>query len=752
LARYSGQGDGPVVLDNWKTDPRPTVVLQGKLPAGSTLHPELSFDGRRILFSYCDYSRPDKNLRRFFIYECGLDSSGLRQITGTRRDPLEGIDGRECVLIEDWDPCYLPDGGIAFVSTRNQGSVRCHFGDRYCPTFTLYRCEADGSQIRPMVFGEANEWDPSLLDDGRVIWTRWDYINRHDTIFQSLWTIRPDGTGTQHFYGNYTRNPCSIMEARSIPGSRKVVATASAHHSYTAGSIIIVDPLRGQDGQEPLERVTPEIPFPETEGWGRRAAATPWALNEDLFLCAYSLDKHASQGQDNSHISFAIYLVDTLGGRELIYRDQAQSCFSPIPIRPHPTPPLLPSVLPEDPPEKTGTFYVENVYQSTESIPRGTVKRLRVVEVLPQTAQCVPPRSATLFETAKRIVGSVPVNKDGSVAFRAPAERSLLFQLLDADDQCVMSMRSFVYLHPGEKQGCTCCHEPRGNSPTASHGYATAAAAGRMTASKILDLQPPVGPRYEGGLSFARTVQPVLDRYCISCHGLEKTEGGINLLGTMPAGTADAEKLYASRAYRTLMGKPGLVAIAIRNEETPRSRPKDYFSHAGRLAKMLLHGDSNHPPLGDPGGLDRDSFRRVVQWLDLNAQFYGDYSWNKPDWRRISVQGEKNLRRHIRKTFGAQTAEQPLSALVNKSMPELSRILQAPLAETAGGWGQFENGWPEKNHPGYAAMLKLVKASIEPSPHKDIHGTSGRENGPCHSNWVRKARADYRKQAMSSEQ
>ena len=225
-----------------------------------------------------------------------VDGSGLRQITGTADDPLDGFDGRETVLIEDWDPCYLPDGGIAFISTRNQGGVRCHHGGRYCPTYTLYRCEYDGSDIRPMVYGEANEWDPSVLHDGRIIWTRWDYINRHDTIYQSLWTIRPDGTGTAHFYGNYTRNPCSIAEARAIPGSHKVVATATAHHSYTAGSIIVIDPLVGQDGDAPLERITPEIPFPETEGWGQQAAATPWPLNEDLFLVAYSHERHARQG------------------------------------------------------------------------------------------------------------------------------------------------------------------------------------------------------------------------------------------------------------------------------------------------------------------------------------------------------------------------------------------------------------------------------------------------------------------------
>ncbi len=333
LGRHSGVGDGLVVLDSWKDQPRETVLLEGQLPAGSVLHPDLSFDAQRILFSYCDHTPANPTRRRFFVYEIGIDGSGLRQVTGTEQDGLEGAHGRDSVLIEDWDACYLPDGGFAFVSTRNQGGVRCHFGDRYCPTYTLYRGELDGTGIRPMAFGEANEWDPSVMHDGSIIWTRWDYINRNDTFFQSLWTTRPDGTSPEHFYGNYTRNPCSIAEARAIPGSRKVVATATAHHSYTAGSIIVIDPYRGQDGQEPITRITPETVFPETEGWADSAYATPWPINEDLFLVAYSAAPHTSQGKNRAANDYAIYLIDTLGGRELIYRDESMSCFCPIPLQ-----------------------------------------------------------------------------------------------------------------------------------------------------------------------------------------------------------------------------------------------------------------------------------------------------------------------------------------------------------------------------------------------------------------------------------
>lgn len=732
LGRYSGIGDGLVVLDSWKEQPRETVLLKDQLPAGSVLHPDLSFDAQRILFSYCDHTPTNPTHRRFFVYEIGIDGSGLRQVTGTEQDSLAGAHGRDTVLIEDWDACYLPDGGFAFVSTRNQGGVRCHFGDRYCPTYTLYRGELDGTGIRPMAYGEANEWDPSVLHDGSIIWTRWDYINRHDTLFQSLWTTRPDGTSPEHFYGNYTRNPCSIAEARAIPGSRKVVATATAHHSYTAGSIIVVDPYLGQDGPEPITRITPETAFPETEGWADSAYATPWPLSEDLFLVAYSANPHTSQGKQRAANDYAIYLIDTLGGRELIYRDETMSCFCPLPIQPRPTPPTLPSLhsLADSKSaavDASGVFYVQNVYESDAQIEPGSVKSLRVVRVDSQTTQTVPPRSAVLFETAKKILGTVPVAEDGSAAFRVPAGESLLFQLLDENGMAVMGMRSFTYVHPGETVSCVGCHAP----PSAP--LARDRSLNNVT---VHELQPPVGPQYEGGLSFARTVQPVLDRHCINCHGLEQTAGGVNLLGTIEDRPADAQHVLASTAYNSLVSRDGLVAMALRNEEADSSTAKDYMSHAGRLAKMLLKGDAHHDKL------DSESLQRVVDWLDLNAQFFGDYSWNKVEWRRADPEGERALREFIREEFGSdELAEQPYASLVNVGLPMESRILKMPLATAAGGWGQVtRHGWQSTNDPGYQKMRQLVEQSIKPLATHDIDGTCGQQPCVCGSCWVSQSR------------
>jgi len=289
----------------------------------------------------------------------------------------------------------------------------------------------------------------------------------------------------------------------------------------------------------------------------------------------------------------------------------------------------------------------------------------------------------------------------------------------------VMSMRTFTYLQPGERQGCVGCHESRAFS-----GHGPAGPPRR----EVLELIPPVGPRYAGGVSFARTVQPILDRYCIRCHGLDGAAGGVNLLGTMPESISPTPaKLIASTAYATLMGRGGLVSVAHRNRETYYSKPKDYFSHAGRLAGMLLSGHKGRAKL------DSESFRRIVQWLDVNAPFNGDYSWNKAEWLIPAPPGLGALRDHVRATFGAKLAAQPFAALVNTALPDESRILRAPLAVEAGGWGQLQPRWSSTRDDGYRKMRDLVRAAIAKGETHDVAGTCNRRRCLCKSCWVRQA-------------
>ena len=731
FGRHNDTGPGLVVLDGWKTDkPNETVLLEGKLPPGCAMHPDLSFDGERVVFAYADHA-PPRDQWQFFLYEIGVDGSGLRQITGTDDDPLAGTDGRMTVLCEDYDPCYLPDGGFAFISTRNQGGVRCHNGGRYCPTYVLYRCDADGSDISQISYNEASEWDPTMMPDGRILWMRWDYINRPVIPTFGLWTTRLDGTAAVHYFGSYTPNPCRICQARPIPGSHKLVATAAGHHTMHAGSLFLIDREIAEDGLEAITRLTPEANFPESEADSPVSFGSPYPLSEDLYLASFCPDPYpCSMAQYPRHDAYGVYLVDTLGGRELIYRDPEISCFAPMPVQPRPKPPVLPSSVAGKETQAKGVFYLQDIYEGTQDIPRGTVRRLRVNELIPQPTQRVPYSSAVRFEVLKRVVGTVPIDESGSVAFEAPTGVALQFQALDENGMAVMSMRTATYLQPGEQAGCVGCHEPRTASPVIQRDPSAS--------EVILKLQPPAGPQYPGGLSFAKTVQPVLDRYCIDCHGLKETAGKVNLLGTIDATKSNItntyQRLLPSTAYASLTQDGSLVKIAQYGRETWYSQPKDYFAHGGTLAKLLLEGHEGVV-------LDPESHQRIFDWLDLNAQFYGTYSWNKDEWRQRDPEGEKALRSHIRQRFGDQLAEEPFAALVNVALPGESRILKAPLAAKAGGWGQIEDGgWNSTDEPAYRKMRELVEAAIQPLRHHDIAGTCGQdEDCMCLSCWVRKS-------------
>jgi len=787
LGRYSARGEGLAVLTHWKDQAEVSLLLKDKLPVGSVLHPDLSFDGERVLFSFCDHTEQDLNRRRFLIYEIGIDGRGLRQITGGANDPMTTTEDRETAIIEDYDPCYLPDGGFIFTSTRQQAHIRCQYGGRYFANFVLHRGELDnlaelGPRVTRISFNEAPEWEPSVRADGSVLYTRWDYINRHWNWFQSLWLTKPDGTGVAHVYGNYTRNPCITAEPRAIPGSRRIVSTAAAHHGYTAGSLILIDPQVGTDGPGPITRLTPEVTFPESEYHGATpeqahalihsaqginnssafplhgAYCNPYPLSEDLFLVAYTPSKLAKEGQGQGGVPYGIFLLDSLGGLELIYRDPNMASFAPIPVRAQKTPPALPSSIDPQRKEKTGVYYIKNVYESTEEIPAGQIKGLRVVQIQEQSVEFPPSRGKVVLDLPKRILGTVPVAPDGSVAFRAPAGQMLGLQLLDQNGMAVMGMRSLIYLQPGETSACLGCHETR------SHVASTGSAAGKRSAytrTSVHELTPPAGPRYEGGLSFTRTVQPVLDRYCIPCHGLQgpgkKPAGDIDLLGTMKDSVLPypdwpgPNRMRISAAYEALISRPGLVSVPQCNYETDRSTPYDYYAHAGRLAKMLRAGHTDEHGKARVQ-LDAESLDRIIQWLDMNAIFYGDYSWNKAEWRKPNPQGEKQLRAYIRDVFSrvadekeAMTlANQPFETLVNVSLPSESRILLGPLSTDAGGWGTIHGApWQSKQSPQFRRMRALILASIKPLPTQDKAGTCNQTPCRCGTCWVRMARQDF---------
>lgn len=723
LGRHSRVGEGPTLLTQWQSDkPQERSLINDRLPPGAFYRPNLHPDATRFVFAYSDHTTNNPFFFRYFLYEAAIDGSWVRQLTGTPRDPLTTMGDRSTVMIEDSDPCYLPDGGIVFVSTRAQNYGRCH-GGRYTPALMLYRCDKDGNAIRPLSYGIENETTPSVLNDGRIIYTRWEYVDRHEMEFHKLWWKRPDGTGVSSYYGNDTIYPLMISEARAIPGSQKIVATGVAHHSFHTGTTIVIDVQKGENGPDPVTRITPERKFPESdEPGGPGQFATPFPLTENLFFATYSPNNIPFQGTVPDATGYSIMLVDTVGGREPIFRDPDTCCFSPTPVVPRPMPPALPSMLPEHPGSDSGIYAVQNV-NLTRNDPKGILKPGQIKYLRFNQIYVKPIASNAALNCrvgvglAKKILGTVPVADDGSVVVRVPAGMPLQIQALDENGMAVMTERSFHYLHAGERRGCVGCHAESLASPPDSAS---------LLMRKPAELTPPAGPAYEGGFSFVRTVQPVLDRYCIRCHGLGEGQppNGVNLVGHQNGSFSQSYVILAR--YTNPIGlKPETHGL-----DKNVSRPMDYYAHASKLGKMLL---ANHQKVNLP----REDFQRIIDWLDLNTQANGDSSHNRIEHSRVNGEKEKALREAVKARFGEALSRQPYHALVNHANPAESRLLLAPLAKEAGGWGQLDKGWATKEDPEYKRFHDLIVATIDPLP-PDINGTCGRDNGcVCGDCWIR---------------
>ena len=628
LTQYYGScakpGGGIFVLDAPGKSMQCRQLAAGALPVGSYQHPEVSFDGKRVLFSYCHAETAPPNretfLDRFYhLYEMAVDGSGLRQTT----------DGP----FDDFAPRYLPDGRIVFISTRRGGFHRCGRGP--CPTYTLAIVNADGSNPHSISYHETHEWDPCTLNDGRVIYTRWDYVDRHAVYYEQLWTIRPDGTDARAFYGNNTLNPVGVWEARPAPGSNRVMATAAAHHAMTAGSIILLDVNKGMDGLEPITRLTPDVLFPESEApvsngksgyWQATAAVprqppmpqeqirwpghcyrTPCPLSEKYFLAAYSFDSLIGEPSWNPPNMFGIYLVDGFGNKELLYRDLNIASLWPTPLRPRPTPPVLPSLL-DSTDRREGTFFLQNVYASRPPLPGDVIRRLRILQVLPKSTPHINAPSVGIPNASpgKQVLGTVPVEPDGSAYFRAPAGIPLAFQALDEHGQAVQIMRSIAYLQPGERASCVGCHEPRNVAPPQGP---TVQALRKPPAA----IEP--GPDGSKPLSYPLLVQPVLDKHCVACHSEREPNGGVILTGAPQGQYTVSYNALAPRVRYSAWGVPGDFRRA--NCE-PATLP-DFFGARGSPLMKLLFDNQEHL------GLSNAEIERLSTWMDANALFYGTF-------------------------------------------------------------------------------------------------------------------------------
>lgn len=604
--------------------------LTSELPSGTVIRPELSYDGRRALFAFARYypglhDEPNKMDKSnvpedafFHLYEVNIDGTGLRRLTFGKYD--------------DFDGRYLPNGDIAFLSTRRgrytqmgadstqqcqtpaapDSYVRCGGGlSRPVALYTLHRMNPDGSDIRPISAFESFEWTPSIDHQGQIIFARWDYVDRHNQSYISLWAARPDGSNVRAIYGNMTRRPIAVFEARAVPNSDKLVFTGSAHHSITAGTLALLDVDRGVDGAAPLELLTPDVPFPEVDGWPSQYYANPYPLSETDYLVAWSDEPLGREGQVIKATT-GIYLYDRFGNLNLLKREAEIGCQNPIPLRPRTKPPVLAPV--GDPsafPGEQGQMLLIDVNRGLPTSLHGKVDRLRLIGIPVKTQPQMnhPPIGLTTEDPGKFVLGTVPVEGDGSAHFRVPSGVPFFMQALDGNGQAVQTMRSAVYLQPGESLTCVGCHEPRNTAPPRKLPLAA------VREPSALRPDPPGSWPFD----FAELVQPVLDRQCAGCHQAGKEGAELDL--TPP------------HAYNSLVdyGEPSLRERVLSDFHTGRSTPGSVGARNHPLWRLLEAGHYGVQ-------LTEQQRYALSVWMDTYAQRSGAFSEEQEEeLRRLRV-------------------------------------------------------------------------------------------------------------------
>ncbi len=620
---FSRPGGGLYVLEDFKSEQPTLRCLTADFEPGSFLRPDISYDGRRVLFAYCRHHR---NLRFeqnkldksnvpedafYHLFEMNMDGTGLRQLTHGKYD--------------DFDGRYLASGDIVFLSTRRGQYVQCGkataaaSSDGDCPdcyvrcgggpsrpvaVYTLHVMDASGGNLCQISPFEMFEWTPSVDHEGRILYARWDYVDRHNMPYMSLWSTLPDGTNPQAVYGNMTRNPHCVFEARGIPDSRQIIFTASGHHANTGGSLVLLDPRKGNDGEGPITRLTPEVAFPESEGWPQTYFANPYPLSEEHYLVAWSAaplppgTPPPEWGSPALPNNLGLYLFDAFGNLNLIYRDATISSATPIPIRPRRRPPEISSYVNWDG-HQEGRMVVQDVYRGLEMIPRGTIRQLRLVGVPVKTHPTInfPSIGLTRDDPGKFVMGTVPVEADGSAHFRVPAGVPFFVQALDEEGIAVQTMRSATSVQPGQTFTCIGCHEPRNMSPASTSPLALAREPSRITP----------GPDGSWPLGFQTLVGPVLEKHCVRCHKPE----------------AEGEKfdLTPEKSYDCLVGygKPSLRDHVLARYSEGRSEAGAGAAQTSVLLGLLRDGHYEVQ-------LDDDDLSRLVTWMDTYAQRQGSFS------------------------------------------------------------------------------------------------------------------------------
>ncbi len=568
---------------------------------GIARDPMANFDLSKIYFAH----RPSHE-GYFHVMVMNPDGTGQKQLT----------DGP----FHDYWPCPLPDGGLAMISTRCKARYLCWRPQ----VFVLFRMDTDGQNITPLSFSNLSEWAPSLTRDGRIIWTRSEYIDKGADFSHTLWTVRPDGRMADLVFGNTIIQPNGYANGREVPGTSEICCTLISHFGDLNGPITLIDTSKGKFNSKAITSITPEVPWPGM--WpDEECFRDPWPIARDYVLCS-----HAPRRQ------FGLYVIDRYGNREVLHQDLTIGCMTPTPYQAVSPPPALSPMAPahqiqqvqniDDQP--MSQFTLADVYQGIEpTVPRGTIKYIRVVEEVRANLErlgngeyrkdhepflnhyaapvdIVNGPYGWPSYVAKASWGLAPVEDDGSANFVAPAGKTLYFQALDKDFNEVQRMRSVVQMQPGEQRSCIGCHEDRRHAPPRKPGVAL-----RRTPSILTP--PPWGT---AALSYEKAVQPVWDAKCVKCHDASDKKK-IDLRGVL-----DRNRVPAS--YKTLIqqGWVHYLDCGWNSGGNEKREPYTFGTFKSKLWKVL----------DAPGGhygvqLTRDEVHAIKCWTDMNCPLWPDY-------------------------------------------------------------------------------------------------------------------------------
>jgi hypothetical protein len=584
--------------------PKPEPLLEDS--EGVIKDPCVSFDGKKVVFAWTK----DSDGGGFHIFEIDVATKEIRQIT---RNPLD-------LKVGDYEPCYLPTGDIMFNSSRSYGMVSCH----YNTIGNIYICNKNGDWLRKIGFDLEGTFYPTIMSDGKVLYSRWEYNDRTRISCGGYFTMNPDGTRQTEYWGNQSDFPLVKYHGREIPNSGgKIMGIAGDHLAPYQGEIVVINPsisrnnFKGSENAS-IKLIAPvrKVPVdPSTAMSGNSGGAikyifqNPWPF--DTANCLVSWRRAESEK------IFKIYFFNQDASRELLAWDSKMSVSQPVVMDEHPKPPTV--ALQADYSKETGVFQIHNVYQGdgSKGIAEGKIVKLRVIALDYRTNYsnsqgvdgfAVNPigRAFTSWEV-KTLIGEIPVAQDGSACFVAPANTPLYFQTVDADGRMVNTMRSWTTLMPGERFDCVGCHEDKFVSSPLKTPIAVTPQF----------LQKPLGIESQQ-MSFPKVIQPILDKHCISCHNAKHKS--LDLQANPKYNSAVRKTINSSYAKLTSTQKKYVDWITQESKAAPITTFPAPGSATSPLADMLIKGHKT-----DENKITPREREILIVWMDMMVPHGGTF-------------------------------------------------------------------------------------------------------------------------------